>query len=135
MSRLAAGRYTDRHCAQPKTGEINGRFTTADDAAPTSVEGLGFTVARIGTGQYRVTLDKAVAEILEVRASLLEATSLTHRVVPLSTGLDVGDVRTSASFVLETQLLEVDTDALVATPTDLDGPIVTFGVVYHQVGA
>lgn len=126
MGELSAGRHRDRNWATPKTGEVNGRFETDGAGAPINVKGRGFTVTKpAGTGQYLVTLDQAIGEYLELRCSLLDATSGTTNARILSSSLDPGDLRTKASFIIETHSVD-------GTEADLNGPIVTFGVVYGQ---
>ncbi len=96
----------------------SGCFETDGAAAPINSKGWGVrSIARNATGKYKVTLDRAFAEILFVKASLAQASSAAASVIVVQSTIDPGDITTPASF-------EVETHSTLGTEADLNGPLV-----------
>jgi hypothetical protein len=98
-----------------------GQFETDGDAAAVNGKGFGFSVAFLGTGQYRITLDRAFAELLYVGVALGQPSSGAGAVIAIPSTFTPGDMDTPASFVVETH-------SALGTEANLNGPVVMFEV-------
>ncbi len=75
--------------------EISGSFAPNNTSAPTDLKGCNFTVARSGTGQFTITLNKVYAELLSANATMQLAT-------PGDSFVCLGSVSLSAKTVVLT---------------------------------
>ncbi len=121
MGRLAAqGYYRSLH-AHDQLVHYVGSFTCNGAGAATSCKGKGYSIAKIGTGRYRITLNKRFAEFTGLGLHITQATAGNDAAYIDHSTLSLGDVRTPASFVIETQ-------SVAGTAADLTGMVVSFDV-------
>jgi hypothetical protein len=132
MSKLAGiAPYREVGNSNMEVERVTGRFTTTTSGAilAGTVIGKGFTVSKVSgeTGRYLVTCGKGYKTLLHVTTSLMVGTSDAHSVRALVTGADPGDVRTGASFLLETHTTD-------GTEANISGFVVSFEAVFSNVG-
>lgn len=117
-NRLGGGGARQLKTRNQRAFRYCGRFETDGAAAPINSKGWGVaSIARNATGKYKITLDRAFAEILYINAKIAQATSSTQDVIVILSTIDPGDITTPASF-------EVETHSAIGTEADLNGPLV-----------
>jgi hypothetical protein len=129
MANYLAGKGVRDGCKTRNRKEIRyaGRFQTNGAAPATNSKGWGVvSIVRNATGKYKITLDRAFAEILYINARLAQVTSLTQDVIIIDSTIDPGDFDTPASF-------EVETHSAIGTEANLTGPIVMWELVGSSI--
>lgn len=112
--------------AVPGTMRLEGMFTTNNTSDPTTKSTGPFSVSRSGVGTLVVTLTENAVEILSYWAHTQDSTGSSKRAYVISSS--VGTASTGASITIETQ-------STAGTKADLNGPIVSFGVVYRKAAS
>lgn len=115
--------WQDTLHATPNVHRVAGRFTTADDAAPTAQRGKGFNaVGAPTTGVYVVTCKQTFGDYIGAGAQLDGAAGNAQDVKVTAVSPTAAG---GATITLETQSAD-------GTAADLDGPIVSFWVEFTK---
>lgn len=106
---------------------VPGSFETDGTNAPINVRGQGFTVAKhANTGQWVVTLDRAVKEIINVEVWVDGTTGTNDAAYNIVASNTNGSIRAPATVRLEGQ-------SAAGAAANLDGPRINFVIWCNTV--
>jgi len=118
---MASQSFFDVECANRDVKIVAGRIDVGATGAPTVKFGLGYSIARTGTGVYRITLDKSYTGLLHASTMHydLGAGTAEYQIIVTDEDVDAATAYVDITCVVGS----------TGTPTDIpDGDDFSFGL-------
>lgn len=118
---MASQSFFDVECANRDVKIVAGRIDVGTTGAPTVKFGLGYSIARTGTGVYRITLDKSYTGLLHASTMHydLGAGTAEYQIIVTDEDVDAATAYVDITCVVGS----------TGTPTDIpDGDDFSFGL-------